>query len=151
MSEIAAQVEAQSTGATVQKRLLMIFIAIAIGVGAYLLPTPEGLSQTGHIYLALLAGLLILFLTEPIPLPLVMVVSGVALIVLGIGETREVWAGYAHPVVFFVLGCLMIAIVAESVGLTERLGRFILRYTGTNVVRFSFISCFGLGDRKSVV
>ena len=152
MSELAAQAEAQSTAPSLQKRLVLILAAIGIGFGMYfLLPTPEGLSQKGHIYLALLAGLLILFLTEPIPLPLVMVVSGISLIVLGIGDTREVWAGYAHPVVFFVLGCLMIAIVAEAVGLTERLGRFILRYTGTNVVRFSFISCFGLGVASSLM
>lgn len=152
MSELAAQVEAQGTGPSLQKRLLLVLAAGAVGFGMYfLIPTPEGLSQKGHIYLALLAGLLILFLTEPIPLPLVMVVSGICLIVLGIGETREVWAGYAHPVVFFVLGCLMIAIVAEAVGLTERLGRFILRYTGTNVVRFSFIACFGLGVASSLM
>lgn len=152
MSELAAQVEAQGTGPSLQKRLLLVLAAGAVGFGMYfLIPTPEGLSQKGHIYLALLAGLLILFLTEPIPLPLVMVVSGICLIVFGIGETRDVWAGYAHPVVFFVLGCLMIAIVAEAVGLTERLGRFILRYTGTNVVRFSFIACFGLGIASSLM
>ena len=152
MSDLAAQVEAQNTGLSFQKRLLLFLAAGAVGFGMYfLLPTPEGLSQKGHMYLALLAGLLVLFLTEPVPLPLVMVISGVSLIVLGIGETREVWAGYAHPVVFFVLGCLMIAIVAESVGLTERLGRFILRYTGTNVVRFSFIACFGLGVSSALM
>ncbi|MBU4532395.1 MAG: DASS family sodium-coupled anion symporter [Eubacteriales bacterium] len=140
-----AEVELQGSGPSLQKRLMLICVSVFVGIAIFMLPTPAGLSETGHMYLALLAALLIMFLTEPVPLPIVMVISGISLIVFGIGETRAVWAGYAHPVVFFVLGCLMVAIVAESVGLTDRLGRFILRYTGTNVIRFSFISCLGLG------
>lgn len=143
--------ETQGQGPSVSKRVMCVIAAFALGFAVYMLPAPEGLSNTGHMYLALLAGLLILFFTEPVPLPLVMVLSGMALILTGIGETREVWAGYAHPVVFFVLGCLMTAIVAEKVGLTDRLGKFILRYTGTNVVKFSFISCFGLGVASAVM
>jgi sodium-dependent dicarboxylate transporter 2/3/5 len=146
-----SEVELQGPGPSLQKKLFCVLSGALLGTAIFMLPTPEGLSPTGHIYLALLAGLLVLFFTEPVPLPMVMVISGLCLVVFGIGETREVWAGYAHPVVFFVLGCLMIAIVAESVGLTDRLGRFILRYTGTNVVRFSFISCLGLGIASSLM
>ena len=142
---VAAQEKALGPGMTMQKRALLILLAIAVGIAVYMLPTPAMLSEKGHMYLALLAGLLIMFLTEPVSLPMVMVTSGLGLVVLGIGDAKTVWAGYANPVVFFVLGCLMVAIVSEQVGLTERLGKFILRYAGTNVVRFSFVSCVGLG------
>lgn len=127
------------------KKYLWLAVAAAVGIGVWSLPTPAGLSENGHLYLALLAALLVMFLTEPISLPMVMATSGVGLVLLKIGTAGEVWAGYANPVVFFVIGCLMVAIVAENVGLTDRLGRAILRLTGTNVVRFSFISCMGLG------
>lgn len=143
--------EMQSPGPTIQKRLFLLGLAFAVGFLVYMIPTPEGLSEKGHMYLALLAGLLVMFLSEPIPLPLVMATSGLGLIFLGIGDVKTVWAGYANPVVFFVLGCLMVAIIAEEVGLTDRLGKLILRYTGTNVVRFSFISCMGLGLASSVM
>ena len=142
---VALQEKVQATGITMQKRLMLLLLAVAIGIAVFMLPTPEGLSEKGHMYLALLAALLVMFLTEPIPLPMVMATSGIGMVVLGIGDVSTVWAGYANPVVFFVLGCLMVAIVAEQVGLTERLGRFILSYAGTNVVRFSFVSCVGLG------
>ncbi len=92
-----------------------------------------------------------MFLTEPIPLPFVMVFSGLSLILLGIGERAIVWSGYAHSVVFFILGCLMIAIVAEHAGLTVRLGKFFLKVAGTNVLRFSFIMCMGLGIASSIM
>lgn len=142
---VVAQEKATGPGMTMQKRVLLLLLAAAVGIAVFMLPTPEGLSEKGHMYLALLAALLILFLTEPISLPMVMVTSGLGLMILGIGDVKTVWAGYANPVVFFVLGCLMVAIVSEQVGLTERLGKFILRYAGTNVVRFSFVSCVGLG------
>ncbi len=146
-----ASVEAQSQSQSLQKRLLWIGVAAAIGIFVYSLPTPAGLSAKGHIYLALLSALLVMFLTEPLPLPMVMTVSGIGLITFNIGDAKTVWTGYANPVVFFVLGCLMIAIVAEHVGLTDRLGNFLLRLTGTNVVKFSFVSCMGLGLASSVM
>jgi sodium-dependent dicarboxylate transporter 2/3/5 len=136
---------------SMRTRGLMILSAFVVGGIVYALPTPEGLPQTGHLYLALLAGLVILFLTEPVPLPLVMLMSGIGMILLGIGDPKDVWAGYANPVVFFILGCLMLAIIAEKVGLTERLGKYILGYSGTNVVRFSFVSCMGLGLASSIM
>jgi sodium-dependent dicarboxylate transporter 2/3/5 len=129
----------------IRKKVRAVMAAVAVGVLVFLLPRPAGLPQTGHAYLALLVSLLILFVTEPLPLPLIMVLSAVALILFGIGDTNEVWASYANPVVFFVLGCLMIAIVAEKVGLVQRLSRFMLRYAGTNVVRCSFVCCMGIG------
>ena len=136
---------------SVARNMILFFGAILAGVLVYMLPTPDGLSETGHIFLALLVTLLIMFLTEPIPLPFVMVFSGLSLILLGIGERAVVFGGYAHSVVFFILGCLMIAVVAEHTGLTVRLGRFFLRIAGTNVIRFSFIMCMGLGIASSIM
>lgn len=150
LHEKATQTEPPQ-GQSIQKSLLMIALAVGVGVAVWALPTPEGLSEKGHTYLALLSALLIMFLTEPIPLPMVMASSGLAMVILGIEKVKVVWANYANPTVFFVIGCLMIAIIAEHVGLTERLGRLILRHTGTNVIRFSFISCFGLGIASSIM
>ncbi|MCL0041745.1 DASS family sodium-coupled anion symporter [Peptococcaceae bacterium] len=133
------------------KRGLLILLAVAVGIVIYSLPTPEGLPEIGHLYLALVAALLILFLTEPIPLPLVMVISGIGMIVLGIADREAIWTAYASSVVFFILGCLMLAIIAEEVGLTERFGRFLLKIAGTNVIRFSFVMCMGLGLASSVM
>jgi len=136
---------------TLPKRLLTIACAVMVGIILFLLPAPAGLGHDAQIYISILAVFLILFLTEPLPLPIIMVMSAISLVAFGIDEVRNVWAAYADPVVFFVMGSLMIAIVVEKVGLTDRLGRFILRYTGTNVVKFSFVSCMGFGLASSVM
>ncbi len=120
-------------------------LALAAGGLVWALPAPEGLRAVGHRYLALLTSLVVMFVTEPVPLPLIMAAGGCGLALLGIGTPERIWTAYAHPVVFFVLGCLMMANVAERVGLTRRLGRLLVRHCGTNVVKFSFASCMVLG------
>ncbi len=130
---------------------LWFFVAVLVGIIVSALPTPEGLTPEGQTYLAILSAMLIMFLTEPLPLPMVMVMGASALMVSQVGSTSDVWLPFAHPVVFFVLGCLMIAAVAESVGLTRRLAQILLRYCGTNVVRFSFLSCILLGAAASIM
>ena len=131
--------------------LMWFAVALLVGLVVWMLPTPDGLSPHAHIYLAMISSLLVLFLTEPIPLPMVMALGASAMIILGIGGTSQVWTPFAHPVVFFVLGCLMVAAVAEKVGLTRRLAQVLIRYCGTNVVRFSFFSCMVLGTAASIM
>lgn len=123
----------------------------AVGITVMLLPTPEGLPPSGHRYLAILSSLLVMFLTEPVPLPLVMASAGCSLVVSNVGSSDQVWSAYAHPVVFFVLGCLMLANIAENVGLTRRLGNIMLRHCGTRVVTFSLWSCLLLGMASSLM
>ncbi len=129
------------------KKQLWIVFALLVGlISFYGFSTPAGLSVEGHRFLALLSGLIILFITEALPLPITMGGAGALIILFGIGETEQVWTSYAHPVVFFVIGCLMLANIAEQVGLTRRLGNFLLKNSSTNVVKFSFTTCliFGL-------
>lgn len=141
MTEIAVRMEALNTRILIiHNRVLLALAANAILFGlCSFLSISGGLTQKGHVFLVLLVGLLIFFLTELVLLPMVMAVSSISLIVFGIGETRQVWVGYAHPVVFFALGCLIMAVAAEATALFKRLGRFITRNTGTVIVRFSFI------------
>ncbi|GFP26304.1 solute carrier family 13 (sodium-dependent dicarboxylate transporter), member 2/3/5, partial [Candidatus Hakubella thermalkaliphila] len=48
--------------------LSWFLIAIAVGVAISLLPTPGGLSERGHNFLALLVTVLILWTTECVPI-----------------------------------------------------------------------------------
>ncbi|RYD03147.1 hypothetical protein N752_21360 [Desulforamulus aquiferis] len=94
-------IEIQGPGPTLQRKLFLLGLALLVGVLVYMIPTPEGLSAKGHMYLSLLAGLLVLFLTEPIPLPMVMATSGLGLIILGIDDVKTVWA--AMPTLLYFL------------------------------------------------
>jgi sodium-dependent dicarboxylate transporter 2/3/5 len=64
---------------------------------------------------------------------------------MGITDVKTAWAPYMHPVVVFIMCCLIFAISLEKVGLTKRLGYFIIRKAGNSVIRFTFIISIGLG------
>ncbi len=111
----------------------------------------DGLSPTALRFLAALAFLLFLFVLEPIPLEVTAVCIGVLMILTGVTDVKGAWAPYMHPVVVFIMCCLVYAIALEKAGLTQRLGQAIARKAGDSVVRFTFMLAVGLGYASSVM
>jgi len=109
----------------------------------------DGLSPKAKRFLVILAVLIFLFVAEPIPLEITAVLIGVSLVLMGIIDVKGAWAPYMHPVVVFIMCCLIFAISLDKAGLTKRLGYFIIKRAGNSVVRFTFIISIGLGISSS--
>jgi sodium-dependent dicarboxylate transporter 2/3/5 len=105
----------------------------------------DGLSPVGKRFLAVLAVLVFLFVAEPIPLEITATLIGVLLVVMGVANVKEAWGPYMHPVVVFIMCCLIFAISLDKAGITKRLGYFIAKKAGTSVTKFTFIIACGLG------
>ena len=105
----------------------------------------DGLSPKAMRFLAVLAVLVFLFVTEPIPLEITAICIGVFLVIMGIADVKDAWAPYMHPVVVFIMCCLIFAVSLDKAGLTKRLGYFIIKKAGNSVTRFTFILSMGLG------
>ncbi|MDY0131809.1 MAG: DASS family sodium-coupled anion symporter [Desulforegulaceae bacterium] len=111
----------------------------------------DGLSPMAKRFLAILAVLIFLFVVEPIPLEITAICIGVSLVVMGIASPKDAWAPYMHPVVIFIMCCLIFAIALDEAGLTKRLGYLIVKKAGDNVTRFTFIIALGLGWASSLM
>jgi sodium-dependent dicarboxylate transporter 2/3/5 len=109
----------------------------------------NGLSPKAKRFLAILVVLIFLFMVEPIPLEITAILIGASLVVMGIVDVKTAWAPYMHPVVVFIMCCLIFAIALDKAGLTKRLGHFIVQMAGTNVVKFTFVISIGLGLASS--
>ncbi len=109
----------------------------------------DGLSPKAKRFLAVLAVLIILFIVEPIPLEITAICIGVFLVLTGVENVKDAWASYMHPVVVFIMCCLIFAIALDKAGLTRRLGYFITRKAGTSITKFTFILAIGLGWSSS--
>ncbi|MBC8439991.1 MAG: DASS family sodium-coupled anion symporter [Deltaproteobacteria bacterium] len=109
----------------------------------------DGLSPKAKRFLAILAVLVILFVIEPIPLEITAVLIGVSLVVMQITDVKNAWAPYMHPVVIFIMCCLIFAISLDKAGLTKRLGYYIIKKAGNSITRFTFIIAIGLGLASS--
>ena len=111
----------------------------------------DGLSPKAMTFLAMLVFLVFLFVAEPIPLELTAIGIGVLLIATGITGVKDAWAPYMHPVVVFIMCCLIFAIALEKAGVTERLGRAVAKKAGSSVTRFTFILAVSLGLASTVM
>jgi sodium-dependent dicarboxylate transporter 2/3/5 len=109
----------------------------------------NGLSPKAKRFLAVLAILIFLFMFEPIPLEITAILIGVLLVVMQIVDVKTAWAPYMHPVVVFIMCCLIFAIALDKAGITKRLGHFIVAKAGTSVTKFTFIISIGLGLASS--
>ena len=109
----------------------------------------DGLSPKAKRFLAVLAMLVFLFVVEPIPLEITAICIGVFLVIMDIGDVKDAWAPYMHPVVVFIMCCLIFAISMEKAGLTRRLGYFIVKKAGQSVTKFTFIITISLGLASS--
>jgi sodium-dependent dicarboxylate transporter 2/3/5 len=110
----------------------------------------DGLSPKAKRFLATLAFLLFLFVFEPIPLEITAVCIGVLMILTGVTDVKGAWASYMHPVVVFIMCCLVYAIALEKAGLTQRLGQAIARKAGDSVIKFTFLLSVGLGNASGL-
>jgi len=111
----------------------------------------NGLSPRAFRFLAVLAMLIFLFVVEPIPLEITAILIGVFLVLFDIVPVAVAWSTYMHPVVVFIMCCLILAIALEKAGLTQRLSHAIAKRAGTSVIRFTFILSIGLGIGSGVL
>ena len=109
----------------------------------------DGLSPKAKRFLAILAVLVTLFVIEPIPLEITAVCIGAFLVIMGITDVKNAWAPYMHPVVIFIMCCLIFAIALDKAGLTKRMGYYIIKKAGNSITRFTFIIAIGLGLASS--
>ena len=109
----------------------------------------NGLSPKGKRFLAVLVVLVFFFVVEPIPLEITAILIGVLLVAMGIADVKDAWAPYMHPVVVFIMCCLIFAISLDKAGVTKRFGHFIVKKAGTSVTKFTFIIACGLGISSS--
>ncbi len=114
-----------------------LFVALIVGAAFYFIPTPEGLSREGHSVLVLSVVAVILFMTEPIPLPTValMIIVG-QVFVLGV-DSSTVARSLMSDSVLFIMGSLMLAVAIIKQKLDKRIAYLIVRITGTKTVNIA--------------
>jgi len=116
------------------------FIAIIIGAFMLHMPIPEGLSREGHIVLTMSVVAVILFVTEPVPLPTVALLIIIGQVVLMGHDSTEVAKSLMTDSVLFIMGSLMLAVAVVKQKLDKRLAWLIVRMTGTQTWRV----CLGI-------
>lgn len=127
------------------------FISMLVGALMLQLPLPTGLSREGLIVLTMSIVAVILFVTEPIPLPTValMIIVGQVML-LGL-DSSKVAKSLMNDSVLFIMGSLMLAVAVVKQRLDKRIAYFIVRMTGTKTLNVCMGITFVSGVLASVI
>ncbi len=116
------------------------FVAMAVGFAMMTMPQPDGLTREGQIVLTMSVVAIILFVTEPVPLPTVALLIIVGQVILLGLESTTVAKTLMTDSVLFIMGSLMLAVAVVKQKLDKRIAWLIVRVTGTRTSRI----CFGI-------
>ena len=120
------------------KDIAFLVIAFSLVALLYFLPTPEGLSHDGQVMIGILLMGAVLWITEPIPLPVTGLLIMIIQPLLGVMKAGDVFASFGNQAVFFLIGAFIIASAIEKHGLHKRIALKFLTYFEDNPRRFTF-------------
>ena len=86
----------------------------------------EGLSPPAHRLAAVLAAVVVLWVTEALPLPVTALLGASLCVVLGVAPAREVFAPFADPLMFLFIGAFILARAIFLHGLDRRFAYAVL-------------------------
>jgi solute carrier family 13 (sodium-dependent dicarboxylate transporter), member 2/3/5 len=138
-----ADVESLNKATSTRSIIIKAAIALALGIAVMMLPRPDNLTPEGHRLLALLTIVVLLWVTEAVPIGVTALLAGAGLILLKIQSAQNAWAPFASPAVMFVLMIIMFGVVLNEVGLANRMMYYLLKFAGTKVKRLSLILAVG--------
>jgi len=98
----------------------------------YLTPLPA-LSHEAQVLAAIMAWVVLYWITEPIPLPITALLGTAFCVLAGLGSAKSVFASYAHPVIFLFIGSFLLAEAMAVHGLDRRFAAWMLSFAWVGV------------------
>jgi sodium-dependent dicarboxylate transporter 2/3/5 len=148
LHEPAGAVEAYSPAEeSFNRRRRTAGLALAPLVLAALLIAPLPVPQPAHRLAAVLAMMVVLWITEALPLAVTALIGPVLAIVLGIVPARTAFAPFADPIIFLFIGSFMLAEAMFVHGIDRRIAfgalssRLVGGSAGRIVLVYGLVAC----------
>jgi sodium-dependent dicarboxylate transporter 2/3/5 len=116
----------------------------ALALAMLAIGAPEGLSAPGWQTLALLAWMVVWWVTEPVPIAATSLLPIVWLPLAGIASPSDATSAYADPIIFLFIGGFIVAIAIEHHRLHERIALGMIAAVGTRPV--ALVGSFALAS-----
>src|SRR5918997_3269058 len=121
------------------RRRVGLVLAPAVFITLLLVPTPT-LSGPAHRLAAILAAVVVLWISEVLPMPVTALLGAVAAVVMNVAPAKEVLAPFADPLIFLFIGAFILARAVFLQGLDRRFAYAVLSlpWVGTSPSRILF-------------
>lgn len=127
------------------RRTSGLVLAPLVTVVFLLLPT--GLEDQQHTLAAVLLGVIVLWVTEPVPIPVGGFIGICAIVLLGVATADEALVPFGSSTVFTFIGAFILAQAMLKHGVARRFAMFVLNLPGVGnstarvVIAFGLITC----------
>lgn len=134
--EIEGPKRADSSAARGRLGMLLALLAFV----SLLFAPLGGLSTEAHRLAAIMGAVVILWVTEALPMPVTALMGAVACVVLSVAPAKEVFAPFADPLMFLFIGSFILARAIMLHGLDRRVAYTVLslRIVGSSPTRILF-------------
>jgi solute carrier family 13 (sodium-dependent dicarboxylate transporter), member 2/3/5 len=114
-----------------QRIFLFLILGVAVALGLYVI-NPFGLTPSAAKILSIAALMIIWWVSEALPMPVVALTPLVLIPGLGLEKMDKVATLYSNPVIFLFFGGFVLGLAIEKWGLHKRIALNIVRITGTS-------------------
>jgi sodium-dependent dicarboxylate transporter 2/3/5 len=127
------------------RRTVGLFLAPLVTIVFALLPID--LPRDQHLLAAILLGVIVLWITEPVPIPIGGLIGVSAIVILGVVPSDDALAPFGSPTIFTFIGAFILAMAMLKHGVARRFAMFMLslKWVGTStyrvVIAFGLITC----------
>jgi sodium-dependent dicarboxylate transporter 2/3/5 len=127
------------------RRTVGLFLAPIVTIVFALLPID--LPRDQHLLAAVLLGVIVLWITEPVPIPIGGLIGVAAIVILGVVPSDDALAPFGSPTIFTFIGAFILAAAMLKHGLARRFAMFVLslKWVGTStfrvIIAFGAITC----------
>ena len=119
-----------------------LFLAPAVAVIFALLPL--NLERNQHTLAAVLLGVIILWICEPVPIPVGGLIGVAAVVILGVAPAGDVLAPFGSTTIFTFIGAFILAAAMLKHGIAQRLALAVLSLPGVGRSTYRIIIAFGV-------
>ena len=126
-----------------KKQLFGLIASVIVLIGMNFVPTTTLLTVAGRNTIGLLVVMLIMFVTEGLPLPITCILLPSFLVLFGCVSIGEAYSGFSNHLMFFVLASFGISTAITKVNLSRRMLIALMNAFGGSVKRLllAFMIC----------
>ena len=129
-----------------KKQIIGFALALLVLVGMNFFPTSEALTVAGRNAIGILITMLVLLVSEAIPIPVTCLVLPAFLVLFGCVPMRDAYSGFSNHIMFFVLASFGISAAITKVNLSRRMLIALMNAFGGSVktLLFAMMVCTAL-------
>lgn len=124
------------------RQTLGFFLAPAVAIVFALLPT--AMDPTQQLLAAILLGVIILWICEPVPIPVGGLIGVAAVVILGVAPAADVLRPFGSTTIFTFIGAFILAQAMLKHGIAQRLAFAVLSIPGVAKSTYRIIIAFGV-------